>query len=218
MRCLSTPSSGVVTSKTSLCASPLNPHAPFPRTLLSYRLLESHIWPPEEEPHTREGSADCPSPPARVGHSSPAPAVPATSNQKPPDILDQRRVGPPPARRGRGGGQRGRGRFAVRRDGPMKFEKDFQSANAQFNKEEIDREFQNKFKLKDDKAEKAVNEDDKGDLGVETQNSEGNADEEDPLGPNCYYDKSISFFDNISWHDTRERRQTWAEERQADEC
>lgn len=53
------------------------------------------------------------------------------------------------ARRGRGG-SRGRGRFAVRRDGPVKFEKDFdfESANAQFNKEDIDREFQNKLKLK----------------------------------------------------------------------
>lgn len=114
----------------------------------------------------------------------------------------------------------------------MKFEKDFdfESANAQFNKEEIDREFQSKLKLKDEKtekAEKAVNGEDKGDSGVETQNSEGNADEEcDPLGPNCYYDKSKSFFDNISCDDTRkaneksggsafprERRQTWAEER-----
>ncbi|TKS72911.1 Protein LSM14 -like protein B [Collichthys lucidus] len=54
----------------------------------------------------------------------------------------------------------------------------------------------------------------KGDSGVETQNSEGNADDEcDPLGPNCYYDKSKSFFDNISCDDTSERRQTWAEER-----
>ncbi len=51
---------------------------------------------------------------------------------------------------GGGGGQRGRGRFNGRRDGPMKFEKDFdfESANAQFNKEEIDREFQNKLKIK----------------------------------------------------------------------
>ncbi|XP_051238896.1 LSM14A mRNA processing body assembly factor a isoform X2 [Dicentrarchus labrax] len=135
-------------------------------------------------------------------------------------------------RRGRGGGHRGRGRFNVRRDGPMKFEKDFdfESANAQFNKEEIDREFQSKLKLKDEKtekAEKAVNGEEKADSGVETQNSESNADEEgDPLGPNCYYDKSKSFFDNISCDDTRkaneksggsvfprERRQTWAEER-----
>lgn len=141
-------------------------------------------------------------------------------------------AGAPPARRGRGGGHRGRGRFNVRRDGPMKFEKDFdfESANAQFNKDEIDREFQSKLKLKDEKTEKvekAVNGEDKGDSGVETQNSEGNADDEgDPLGPNCYYDKSKSFFDNISCDDTRkandksgvsgfprERRQTWAEER-----
>ncbi|KAG9341937.1 hypothetical protein JZ751_018254 [Albula glossodonta] len=200
-----------------------------------------------------------PAPPAPVGRRSPAPARSATTgNQKPPDVPDQRRGpdaqkiqrpesepgrgenrdaskrqagGAAPARRGRGGGHRGRGRFAVRRDGPMKFEKDFdfESANAQFNKEEIDREFQNKLKLKDDKPEKpekAVNGEDKGDSGVETQNSEGNADEEDPLGPNCYYDKSKSFFDNISCDDTRkaaeksgvsafprERRQTWAEER-----
>ncbi|KAF4101085.1 hypothetical protein G5714_017517 [Onychostoma macrolepis] len=141
--------------------------------------------------------------------------------------------GAPPVRKGRGsggggGGQRGRGRFNGRRDGPMKFEKDFdfESANAQFNKEEIDREFQNKLKIKDEKSEKSektLNGEEKTDSGVETQNSEGNADEEDPLGPNCYYDKSKSFFDNISCDDSRkeksggafgrERRQTWAEER-----
>ncbi|KAG7473465.1 hypothetical protein MATL_G00096180 [Megalops atlanticus] len=200
-----------------------------------------------------------PGPPAPVGHRSPASARPAaTCSQKPPDVPDQRRgqdaqkipkpdsepgrsenrdankkqaVGIPPARRGRGGGHRGRGRFDVRRDGRMKFEKDFdfESANAQFNKEEIDREFQNKLKLKDDKPEKlekAVNGVEKLDSAVEPQNSEGNVDEEDPLGPNCYYDKSKSFFDNISCDDTRkaaeksgvsafprERRQTWAEER-----
>ncbi|KAK3558718.1 hypothetical protein QTP86_027675, partial [Hemibagrus guttatus] len=124
-------------------------------------------------------------------------------------------VGPPGQRRGRGGGHRGRGRYPVRRDGPMKFEKDFdfESANAQFNKEEIDKEFQSKLKLKDEKPEKALNGEDKGDSGVDTQNSEGNADEEDQLGSKCYYDKSKSFFDNISCDDTRERRQTWAEER-----
>ncbi|KAM6300593.1 protein LSM14 homolog A isoform 6-T6 [Aegotheles albertisi] len=126
--------------------------------------------------------------------------------------------GGPAARRGRGGHRGGRGRFGIRRDGPMKFEKDFdfESANAQFNKEEIDREFHNKLKLKEDKLEKPekpVNGEDKGDSGVDTQNSEGNADEEDPLGPNCYYDKTKSFFDNISCDDNRERRPTWAEER-----
>ncbi|XP_056454595.1 protein LSM14 homolog A-like isoform X1 [Gadus chalcogrammus] len=141
-------------------------------------------------------------------------------------------AGPPPNRRGRGGGHRGRGRFNVRRDGPVKFEKDFdfESANAQFNKEEIDREFQSKLKLKDDKVvktEKAVNGEEKPDSGLEPQTTEGPAEEEgDPLGPNCYYDKTKSFFDNISCDDTRkaneksgisvfprERRQTWAEER-----
>lgn len=113
----------------------------------------------------------------------------------------------------------------------MKFEKDFdfESANAQFNKEEIDREFHSKLKLKDEKPEKAaVNGEDKGDSGVETLNSEGNADEGgEALTPNVYYDKSKSFFDNISCDDSRkaaersgggsgfprERRQTWAEER-----
>ncbi|XP_020311256.1 LSM14A mRNA processing body assembly factor a isoform X1 [Oncorhynchus tshawytscha] len=138
---------------------------------------------------------------------------------------------PQPQRRGRGGGHRGRGHFNVRRDGPMKFEKDFdfESANAQFNKEEIDREFHSKLKLKDEKPEKAaVNGEDKGDSGVETLNSEGNADEGgEALTPNVYYDKSKSFFDNISCDDSRkaaersgggsgfprERRQTWAEER-----
>nr|XP_034973650.1 protein LSM14 homolog A isoform X3 [Zootoca vivipara] len=123
--------------------------------------------------------------------------------------------GAPSARRGRGGHRGGRGRFGIRRDVPMKFEKDFdfESANAQFNKEEIDREFHNKLKLKEDKPEKPVNGEDKGDSGVDTQNSEGNADEEDPLGPNCYYDKTKSFFDNISCDDNRDRRPTWAEER-----
>ncbi|OWK15724.1 LSM14A, partial [Cervus elaphus hippelaphus] len=115
---------------------------------------------------------------------------------------------PSAPRRGRGGHRGGRGRFGIRRDGPMKFEKDFdfESANAQFNKEEIDREFHNKLKLKEDKLEKQekpVNGEDKGDSGVDTQNSEGNADEEDPLGPNCYYDKTKSFFDNISCDDNR---------------
>lgn len=108
----------------------------------------------------------------------------------------------------------------------MKFERDFdfESANAQFNKDEIDKEFQSKLKLKDEKADEALNGEDKSESGADTQNSEGNAEEEDRLRTNCYYDKSKSFFDNISCDDTRkersggsgfprERRQTWAEER-----
>ncbi|XP_066439303.1 protein LSM14 homolog A isoform X3 [Eleutherodactylus coqui] len=123
---------------------------------------------------------------------------------------------PQPRRGGRGGHRGGRGRFSVRRDGPMKFEKDFdfESANAQFNKDNIDREFHNKLKIKvpDDKPEKPVNGEDKGDSGVDTQNSEGNAEEEEATA-SCYYDKTKSFFDNISCDDNRDRRPTWAEER-----
>lgn len=132
--------------------------------------------------------------------------------------------GGPPPRRGRGGGHRGSGRFTVRRDGPMKFEEDFdfETANAQFNKEEIDKEFQSKLKLKDDKPEKALN-GEEAESGVEAPVTDGNVEEEEPAS-NCYYDKSKSFFDNISCDDTRKaaersggfnsgRRQTWAEER-----
>ncbi|XP_056273432.1 LSM14A mRNA processing body assembly factor a [Pseudoliparis swirei] len=135
-------------------------------------------------------------------------------------------AGAPANRRGRGGGHRGRGRFNVRRDGPMKFEKDFdfESANAQFNKEDIDREFQSKLKLKD---EKTLNGEEPAESGPDPPASEGPAPEEaDGPSPTVYYDKSKSFFDNISCDDTRkaneksgvsgfprERRQTWAEER-----
>ncbi len=53
-------------------------------------------------------------------------------------------------RRGRGRGNRSRGKVNVRRDGPMKFEEDFdfETANAQFHKDEIDKELQNKLRLK----------------------------------------------------------------------
>ncbi|XP_075694579.1 protein LSM14 homolog A isoform X3 [Rhinoderma darwinii] len=133
-------------------------------------------------------------------------------------------LGGPQPRRGRGGHRGGRGRFSVRRDGPMKFEKDFdfESANAQFNKEDIDKEFHNKLKIKvpvpgnavpDDKPEKPVNGEDKADSGVDTQNSEGNAEEEEVAASSCYYDKTKSFFDNISCDDNRDRRPTWSEER-----
>uniref|UniRef100_A0A3B5MQS4 Uncharacterized protein n=1 Tax=Xiphophorus couchianus TaxID=32473 RepID=A0A3B5MQS4_9TELE len=178
-------------------------------------------------PSVPASTATAPAP--GLGRRSPAhgrapPAGPSQSSQKAQqhDGVDNLRAGGGGTanRRGRGGGHHGRGRFNVRRDGPMKFEKDFdfESANAQFNKEEIEKEFQSKLKLKAslgyEKSEKALNGEDKGDSGVETQNSEGNNENErDPLGPNCYYDKSKSFFDNISCDDMRERRQTWAEER-----
>ncbi|XP_014344209.1 protein LSM14 homolog B isoform X2 [Latimeria chalumnae] len=96
------------------------------------------------------------------------------------------------------------------KDNSIKFEGDFdfESANAQFNREELDKEFQNKLNVKDDKLEK---EGEKGDTTVDAQNGDGNTDE-DPLGPKCYYDRSKSFFDNIS-SELKSRRTTWAEER-----
>ncbi|XP_067904561.1 protein LSM14 homolog B isoform X4 [Heterodontus francisci] len=64
----------------------------------------------------------------------------------------------------------------------------------------------------DDKAHKGDlgDQEEKGDSNVETPSTEGNK-EEPLLGPNCYYDKTKSFFDNISTEP--KTRRTWAEER-----
>uniref|UniRef100_A0A673VG74 LSM family member 14B n=1 Tax=Suricata suricatta TaxID=37032 RepID=A0A673VG74_SURSU len=90
---------------------------------------------------------------------------------------------------------RGQNRPTNVKENTIKFEGDFdfESANAQFNREELDKEFKKKLNFKDDKAEKG----DEKDPAVVTQSDEAPA-EEDHLGPNCYYDKSKSFFDNIS--------------------
>ncbi|XP_051489257.1 protein LSM14 homolog B isoform X3 [Apus apus] len=107
---------------------------------------------------------------------------------------------------------RGQNRPTTVKENTIKFEGDFdfESANAQFNREELDKEFKKKLNFKDDKAETG---EEKGDPGVASQNNDGNA-EEDLLGPNCYYDKSKSFFDNISSElKSSSRRTTWAEER-----
>ncbi|KAL1007416.1 hypothetical protein UPYG_G00086510 [Umbra pygmaea] len=216
----------------------------------------------EQAVQTAPSAHVAPAPVAQRSSAGPPARPTATQgNQKPSDVLDQRRAeatrggvevqkiprpdseqgvgdhrnnrqgagGPPPQRRGRGGGHRGRGRFNPHRDGPMKFDQDFdfETANAQFNKEDIDKEFQNKLKIKDDKhekTEKALNGDEKADCEVETLNSEVNAEEQEPVVANVYYDKTKSFFDNISSDDSRKaaersggsgfpRRQTWAEER-----
>ncbi|XP_068421775.1 protein LSM14 homolog B isoform X3 [Eschrichtius robustus] len=106
---------------------------------------------------------------------------------------------------------RGQSRPTNVKENTIKFEGDFdfESANAQFNREELDKEFKKKLNFKDDKAEKG----EEKDLAVVTQSDEAPA-EEDHLGPNCYYDKSKSFFDNISSElKTSSRRTTWAEER-----
>ncbi|XP_058846880.1 protein LSM14 homolog B-like isoform X2 [Acipenser ruthenus] len=107
--------------------------------------------------------------------------------------------------RNRGKGQNLVGNASAKASGTIQFEADFdfESANAQFIKEDLERELQNKLNIKDGEE--------KGDSGVETQNSEETADE-DTHGPNCYYDKTKSFFDNIS-SELQARRITWAQER-----
>ncbi|KAM6163955.1 protein LSM14 homolog B isoform 1-T1 [Rhynchocyon petersi] len=68
---------------------------------------------------------------------------------------------------------------------------------------------ENTIKFEDEKSEKGEDRD----PTVVTPNDNTPA-EEDLLGPNCYYDKSKSFFDNISSElKTSSRRTTWAEER-----
>ncbi|XP_070759199.1 LSM14A mRNA processing body assembly factor b [Enoplosus armatus] len=188
-------------------------------------------------------------PRSQTGAAAPRPTGTTAGSQKPPDLLEQRKApevqkvsqpenehgahenrdpnyrqaaGAQSNRRGRGRGNRSRGRVNVRRDGPMKFEEDFdfETANAQFNKDEIDKELQNKLKLKDDKTEKAVNGEETGDS--EHLPNEGTTEEEEAAVINTYYDKSKSFFDNLSCGDlskggergfSKERRSTWAEER-----
>ncbi|XP_072206532.1 protein LSM14 homolog B isoform X3 [Excalfactoria chinensis] len=143
--------------------------------------------------------------------------VPATPVQTQGQVNDENRR-PQRRRSGNRGNRRtrnrsrGQNRPTTVKENTIKFEGDFdfESANAQFNREELDKEFKKKLNFKDDKAE---TEEEKGDPGVATQNNDGNA-EEDLLGPNCYYDKSKSFFDNISSElKSSSRRTTWAEER-----
>ncbi|XP_053309663.1 protein LSM14 homolog B isoform X2 [Spea bombifrons] len=147
------------------------------------------------------------------------PAQPAPLNVPLPAAPTQNLVNDenkrPPRRRSGNRRTRNRSRGQTRpttvKENAIKFEGDFdfETANAQFNREELDKEFKDKLNFKDDKPEKEGEE--KGDSGVETQNSDGNP-EEDPLGPNIYYDRSKSFFDNIS-SEMKSRRTTWAEER-----
>ncbi|XP_078609388.1 protein LSM14 homolog B-like isoform X5 [Branchiostoma floridae x Branchiostoma japonicum] len=84
---------------------------------------------------------------------------------------------------------------------PIKFDTDFdfESANAQFDKDALSKEMEEKLKITD--KDKVVNgtteekEKDVSDSGNETQVSEQQQEEEDE---EIYYDKTKSFFDNIS--------------------
>ncbi|XP_066442779.1 protein LSM14 homolog B isoform X5 [Eleutherodactylus coqui] len=160
--------------------------------------------PPISQQGTRQGQA-----PAQPAPISVPPQTAPTQNM----INDENRR---PQRRRSGNRRarnrsRGQNRPTTVKENAIKFDGDFdfESANAQFNREELDKEFKDKLNIKDDKPEKEV--DEKGDSGVETQNSDGNP-EEDPLGPNIYYDRTKSFFDNIS-SEMKSRRTTWAEEK-----
>ncbi|XP_078411159.1 protein LSM14 homolog B isoform X4 [Cetorhinus maximus] len=144
--------------------------------------------------------------------------VQPTPQQSQAQVNDENKKPQPQRRRSGNRRVRNRGRgqnfSGNNKEATMKFEGDFdfESANAQFNKEEFEKEFQNKLKIKDDKVHKGDlgDQEEKGDPNVETPSTEGNK-EEPPLGPNCYYDKTKSFFDNISTEP--KTRRTWAEER-----
>ncbi|MBN3311429.1 L14BB protein, partial [Atractosteus spatula] len=106
---------------------------------------------------------------------------------------------------------RGKGQILVGNSKPstLQFDADFdfETANAQFNKEDLEKEMQNKLNIKDVKGDL----EEKGDSEIDTGNIE-NSVEDDLFGPNCYYDKTKCFFDNIS-SELKSRRTTWAEER-----
>lgn len=108
--------------------------------------------------------------------------------------------------RGAPRGQSARGRGSGRPHEPIKFEGefDFESSNAQFDKEEIERELKQKLTLDDSSK---VN----GEKTVE--NGEGGEEDDE-----CFYDKSKSFFDNISCEASdrakgKQSRPSWKEER-----
>ncbi|XP_040008683.1 protein LSM14 homolog B isoform X2 [Xiphias gladius] len=113
---------------------------------------------------------------------------------------------PPPRRRqgARRRRNRSRGQLMVANSlsATLKFDTDFDfdSSNAQFIKEELEREGQDRMTLKD------------GNHEVEREKEELHSTaEDDHFGPKCYYDKAKSFFDNIS--SGNKFRLTWAEER-----
>ncbi|KAM8864395.1 protein LSM14 homolog B-like [Spinachia spinachia] len=127
--------------------------------------------------------------------------VPSAQQDARPQHYENR---PPPRRQGaRRNRNRSRGQLMVARvpSAVLKFDTDFDfdSSNAQFIKEELEREVQDR--VKDGNPE--VDEKEKEELQSTTKG--------DNLGPKCYYDKAKSFFDNIS--SDNKFRLTWAEER-----
>lgn len=107
----------------------------------------------------------------------------------------------------RGGPPRGRGGPRGVRESPLKFEGefDFETANAQFDKEKIEKELK-KLTIGETESNNVVN------GNKEEEAAEEEEDEE------IFYDKSKSFFDNISCEATerakgKDTRPNWREER-----
>ncbi|XP_077431093.1 protein LSM14 homolog B isoform X2 [Vanacampus margaritifer] len=115
--------------------------------------------------------------------------------------------GPPTRRqvgtRRRRGRSRGQLMVAKVPSATLKFDTDFDFdySNAQFNKEELERELQNRLTMEDGNNNRG-----------DEQSTEAQLNKpENHSGPKCYYDKTKSFFDNIS--SDNKLRLTWAEER-----
>lgn len=126
----------------------------------------------------------------------------ANDENKPPSTRRK-----PGSRRSR---NRGRGQILVGSAKPstLRFESDFdfETANAQFNKDDLEKEVQNKLDVYETPEE--GNEDPERREKPDPESSM----EEVPLGPKCFYNKAKCFFDNIS-SELKSRRTTWAEER-----
>ncbi|XP_051961497.1 protein LSM14 homolog B isoform X1 [Xyrauchen texanus] len=118
----------------------------------------------------------------------------------------------PPTSRRKLGTRRSRNRGQIlagnTKPSTLQFESDFdfEMANAQFNKDDLEKEIQDQLNIQDSKE---ILEE-----GCEEQKKQANEStiEEDPLGPKCFYNKAKCFFDNIS-SELKSRRTTWAEER-----
>ncbi|XP_024207807.1 protein LSM14 homolog B isoform X12 [Pan troglodytes] len=211
----------VQSSLGSASASPFQPHVPYSpfrgmapygplaaSSLLSQQYaaslgLEKLVSPPASAAASSPSSSPSPQPVSELDLSSEPQQLTAKDVVQPAAVQAQGQVNDENRRpqRRRSGNRRTRNRSRGQnrptnvKENTIKFEGDFdfESANAQFNREELDKEFKKKLNFKDDKAEKG----EEKDLAVVTQSAEAPA-EEDLLGPNCYYDKSKSFFDNIS--------------------
>ncbi|KAL0978585.1 hypothetical protein UPYG_G00172540 [Umbra pygmaea] len=153
-------------------------------------------WPPQRS--GRDGSQ-----PQRTASSGQTTSQRSTAQNQWQDNDENRR---PQRRRqaNRRSRNRGRGQLLVgsAKATTLQFEADFdfETANAQFNKDELDEELQEKVTVKEN-----------GQTVSNGLSSESPADDHPPR-EKFYYDKTKCFFDNVS-SELKSRRTTWAEER-----